>query len=181
MAYDLARWGLGLLIFIILLIIVLVTSKKKGRDIMISLFVSIIISSSLLLYPVENHLYSFKSVEQIYNYRHHEDLVTYAECDYGVLTVGADASSDTVYYAFSKDEKGYHLLQSDNITYRSSKYGIYIIKSFGPQMIILTKINNSAYNGEPFKSAGHDYFYTVIDKDADLSLLTYAGMGVSLV
>jgi hypothetical protein len=181
MAYDFIRWGFGLLLFIILLVILILTTKKKGRSIIVSAFIAIIISSVLLLFPVENYFYNFSTVEQIFSYRHHEQLLTYAECDSGVLSVGVKNDGSYVFYTFAKSESGYQLMRKDNISYRSSKYGVYLISNFGDETIIMTQVAGSSYDGKNFEPIGNGYYCTIIHGNADISLLMCSGNTVSLV
>lgn len=184
MAYDIVRWGIVIVIFIALSIILSIVLKKKGKAILIASFAAIIAFAILLLVPVENFFYSFPSVEKIFSYRYHEKLLTYAECNEGVLCVGQKDDYNFVYYTFGKSDKGYKLqkFNGDDITYRSSKFGVYIFKKFESQIIIITQAADSLYDGKAFKECESGYYYyTVIDGDFSYSHLTCSGERVTLV
>lgn len=184
MAYDFVRWGIGIGLFVIIMVTLSLITKKKGKSALIASFAAIITVAILLLVPVENFLSGFKSVEKIYSYRHHEKLLTYAECNEGVVCVGQKDATNFVYYCFDKDDGKYKLpnLDGDKVEYRSSKYGVFIFKRFENQMIIITQVKNSEYNGVAFKECSSGYYtYTVIDGNFNYSLLSCSGEKVSLV
>lgn len=184
MAYDFVRWGVAAGIFIIIMIILSVTIKKKGKSALIASFSAIIIFAVMLLVPVENFVYGFPTVEKVFSYRYHEKLLTYAECDEGAFCVAQKDDNNFVYYAFSKDEKGYNLPSAtgDGIMYFSSKYGIYMMKRFHNQLIIVTQAEDSEYNGEKFSpcSSGY-YFFATVDGEFSYPKLTCGGERVELV
>ena len=184
MAYDFVRWGLGIVIFVALAIILNHVTKNKGKSILVASFAAIITAAILLLVPVENFVHGFSTVEKIYSYRHHEKLLTYAECDEGVLCVGKKDELNYVYYSFNKKDGKYLLpnIGEEEITYRSSKYGIYIFKRFENKVIIITQVANSSYDGRKFEDCKSGYYtYTVIDGNFNYSLLCCAGEKVKLV
>ena len=184
MAYDFVRWGVAAGIFVIIMIILSVIIKKKGKAALIASFAAIITFAVMLLVPVENFVYSFPTVEKIFGYRYHEKLLTYAECDEGAFCVGQKDENNFVYYSFKKDEKGYKLptAMGDEIFYFSSKYGIYMMKRFENQIIIVTQAENSEYDGKKFKpcTSGY-YFYATVDGEFSYPKLTCDGERVSLV
>ena len=184
MAYDFVRWGLGIVIFVALSIILSRVTKNKGKSILIASFAGIIIAAALLLLPVENLFSGFQTVEKIYSYRHHEPLLTYAECDEGVLCVGKKDEIDYVYYSFDKENGKYKLpgLDDEKTIYRSSKYGVYIFKRFDDQMLIITQVPNSSYDGKNFEKCSSGYYtYTVIEGNFNYSFLKCSGEQVNLV
>ena len=132
----------------------------------------------------EENLVCLPTVEKVYNYRYHEKLLTYAECDEGAFCVGQKDENNFVYYTFSKDEKGYKLptLNSDDTVKRSSNFGVYMLKRFDNQMLIVTQAENSAYNGVAFKPCSSGYYsYTVVYGEFNYSKLTCCGEKVTLV
>lgn len=184
MIYDLVRWVIGIVIFAVLLIILIKTTSNKSKSALIASFAAIITCAVLLLVPIENIFVNFKTVEKAYKYRHHEDLLTYAECDEGALCVGKKNEGDYVFYTFNRTEKGYKLpsLSEEGPAYRSSKFGVYTFKRFHNQMLIITQAEGSAYNGEAFKKCSLGYYsYTIIDGDFNYSLLSCEGEKVSLI
>lgn len=185
MAYDFVRWGAAIVIFIALIIILIKITKNKGKSVLISSFAAIITFALLLLVPVENFFYGFKSVEKIYSYRYHEPLLTYAECDEGVLCVGQKDQYNIVYYTFDKDGNKYKIpsLSDDKIIVRSSKYGIYLIKEFENQTLIVTQAKDSQYNGNKFEECKMGYYYYTFISDGmfNYNLLTCEGEKVQLM
>lgn len=184
MAYDIVRWGIGIVLFVAIALILNHVTKNKGKSLLIASFAAIIAVAVLLLVPVENFVYGFPTVEKIYNYRHHEKLLTYAECDEGVLCVGQKDELNFVYYTFEKKDGKYKLptIGSEDSFFRSSKYGIYTFKRFNNQVIIITQVPNSTYDGKKFEECSLGYYtYTVIDGDFNYSLLYCSGEKVNLV
>lgn len=184
MAYDFVRWGIAGGIFIILMIVLGIKMKQKVKAGLVASFAAIIIFAILLLVPVENFVYGFPTVEKIYNYRYHEKLLTYAECDEGAFCVGQKDENNFVYYTFDRDEKGYKLpnFEQDDTVKRSSKFGVYMLKRFDNQMIIVTQAENSAYDGVDFKPCSSGYYsYTVVYGEFNYSRLTCGGERVELV
>lgn len=183
MAYDFVRWGFGLVLFAVLLAVLIIKKKDKAKSALISAFTAIILSALLLFVPIENVFYSFKSAEKIYTYAHHEELVSVAECDEGIVCVGKKDESNYVYYSFNKSSKGYKLPNqlNDNTQFHSSKFGIYIIKQFNEQTIILTQAKDSSYNGEEFKPTDAGYYYAVIGSPMNFSHLYCGDEQVTLI
>ncbi|MCQ2486207.1 MAG: hypothetical protein MJ168_12875 [Clostridia bacterium] len=185
MAYDFVRWGVALVIFVALIIILIKVTKNKAKSILIASFSAIIAFGLLLLVPIENFVYSFKSVEQIYSYRYHEKLLTYAECDDGVMCVGQKDEFNYVYYTFDKENGEYKLpkINDEKMVVRSSKYGIYMIKQFKNQTLILTQAKDSQYNGNKFKECELGYYYYTFISDGvfNYNLLTCSGEKVQLM
>ncbi len=184
MAYDIVRWGAGLVIFLVLIAILVLFTKKIGKAILVSAFSAVVLVAVSLLVPVENYFFGFNTVEDIYNYRYHEALLTYAECDEGVVCVGRKDSVNTVYYSFQKDEKGYKLPKHlvSKAVFRSSEHGIYFFESFESQTIIMTQVTGSAYKGVDFEPCSHGYYsFTVVDGEIDYSALTCNGEKVKLI
>lgn len=184
MAYDFVRWGVAAVVFIVLMVVLSIVLKQKGKAALIASFTAIITFALLLLVPVENFVYGFPTVEKIFNYRYHEKLLTYAECDEGAFCVGQKDENNFVYYTFSKDDKGYKLpsVTGEDTVKRSSQYGVYMLKRFENQMIIVTQAENSEYDGVAFKPCSSGYYsYTVIYGDFNYSLLTCGGEKVKLV
>lgn len=184
MAYDIVRWVAGILLFFLLIAVLVLFTKKAGKAVLISAFVSVIFVAVSLLVPVENFFYSFNSVEDIFNYRYHEKLLTYAECDEGVVCVGQKDAVSYVYYSFTKDSEGYKLPKNigSKTVFRSSEHGVYFFEKFENQTIIMTQVLDSAYNGEDFQPCSNGYYsYTVIDGNVDYSALTCKGEKVTLI
>ena len=184
MAYDFVRWGVAAGIFVILMIILSITIRKKGKAALVASFAAIITFAVMLLVPVENFVYGFPTVEKIFSYRYHEKLLTYAECDEGVFCIGQKDENNFVYYSFTKDAKGYKLpsLTTDDAVFLSSKFGIYMMKRFENQMIIVTQAENSEYNGAKFEPCSSGYYcYTVVEGEFNYTLLTCDGERVNLV
>ena len=184
MIYGLVRWAAGFIVFFLLIAVLSLVIKKMGKAVLISAFAAVITVAVLLVFPVENVLFSFKSVEDIFNYRYHEKLLTYAECDEGVLCVAQKDSVSYVYYSFPKDDEGYKLPKElvSTVVYRSSKSGVYIFRKFENQTLILTQVRDSEYDGNKFTECKRGYYtYTVVDGDVNYSLLTCKGERVKLV
>lgn len=184
MAYDIVRWGVGIVLFVAIALILNHITKNKGKSLLVASFAAIISVAVLLLVPVENYIFGFSSVEKIYSYRHHEKLLTYAECDEGVLCVGKKDEMNYVYYTFDKVDGKYKLpsIGSEDSFFRSSKFGIYTFKRFANQVIIITQVPNSTYDGKKFEECELGYYtYTVIDGDFNYSLLYCSGEMVKLV
>lgn len=184
MIYGLVRWSAGFMVFFLLIAILILITKKTGKSILISAFTSVILVAISLVVPIENAFYSFKSVEDIFNYRYHERLITYAECDEGILCVAQKDAVSFVYYSFPKDDEGYKLPKDlvSTVVYRSSERGIYFFQKFENQTMILTQVINSEYNGVPFEECSRGYYtYTVVDGEIDYSLLSCEGERVKLV
>ncbi len=172
------------MIFFLLIIVLILITKQKAKSVLISAFVSIILVAVSLVVPIENAFYSFKSVEDIFAYRYHEELLTYAECDEGVAVVAQKDGLNFRYYAFSKDEKGYKLPENifKEAVFRSSEKGVFIFEKFDNQTIIITQVKDSAYNGKEFTDCKNGYYtYTVVEGPIDYSALTCAGDSVKLV
>lgn len=184
MAYDFVRWGIGIVIFVAVAVVLSLITKKKGKSILIASFAAIMSFAVLLLVPIENYVYSFKTVEKIFEYRYHETLISYAECDEGVLCIAQKDESNYSYYTFEKVDGKYKLpsFQSDKIIYRSSKYGIYMFKQFGNQYLVVTQAANSLYDGKPFSKCEGGYYYFYVCEDLfNYSKLTCDGETVKLV
>lgn len=184
MIYGLVRWAAGFIVFFLLIAVLSLVIKKTGKAVLISAFAAVITVAVLLVFPVENVLFSFKSVEDIFNYRYHEKLLTYAECDEGILCVAQKDSVSYVYYSFPKDDEGYKLPKElvSTVVYRSSKSGVYIFRKFENQTLILTQVRDSEYDGNKFTECKRGYYtYTVVDGDVNYSLLTCKGEKVKLV
>lgn len=184
MAYDIVRWVAGALLFFLLIAVLVLFIKKTGKAILISAFISVGLVAVSLLVPVENFFYSFNSVEDIFNYRYHEKLLTYAECDEGVVCVGQKDSISYVYYSFTKDSEGYKLPKNivSKMIFRSSEHGVYFFEKFENQTVIMTQVLDSAYNGEAFTPCSNGYYsYTVVDGEVDYSALTCKGEKVKLI
>lgn len=184
MAYDFVRWGIGIVIFVAAALILIKVTKNKGKSILIASFAAIMVFAVLLLVPVENFVYKFPTVEKVFSYRYHEKLISYAECDEGVFCIAQKDENNFVYYAFEKEDGKFKLpkFQSDNIIYRSSKYGVYMFKQFENQGLIVTQAANSLYDGKPFKECEGGYYYCyVVENPISYSKLTCDGETVKLV
>ena len=184
MLFSIVRWAAGILLFVLFLIIFILTTKKKAKSALISAFISIILVAVSLFIPVENVFCTFGSVEEIFSYRYHEELLSYAECDEGALCVAKRDEMNYFYYSFPKDDEGYKLptgIVSD-IVKRSSAQGIYLFESFESHTIILTQVVGSEYKGEAFKPCTNGYYaYIVTDGEVDYSALSCSGEKVRLV
>ncbi|MBQ5591694.1 MAG: hypothetical protein IIU80_01985 [Clostridia bacterium] len=184
MAYDIVRWGVGLIAFLVFIAVLVLFTKKIGKAVLISAFAAVIMVAVSLLIPVENYFFSFNSVESVYNYRYHEDLLTYAECDEGVFCVGQKDAVSFVYYSFTKDDDGYKLPEHlvSKTVFRSSEHGVYLFETFENQTIIMTQVVGSAYKGEEFKPCSNGYYsFTVVDGELDYSALSRDGERVRLI
>ncbi|MBQ8575432.1 MAG: hypothetical protein IJ447_05225 [Clostridia bacterium] len=184
MAYDIVRWVAGVLLFFLLIAVLVLFVKKAGKAVLIAALTSVSLVAVSLLVPVENFFYSFNSVEDIFNYRYHEKLLTYAECDEGVVCVGQKDAVSYVYYSFTKDSEGYKLPKNlvTKTIFRSSEHGIYLFEKFENQTVIMTQVLDSAYNGEDFSPCSNGYYsYTVVDGNVDYSALTCKGEKVKLI
>lgn len=184
MAYDIVRWGVGLVAFLVFIAVLVLFTKKIGKAILISAFASVIMVAVSLVVPVENYFFSFNSVEAAYNYRYHEDLLAYAECDEGVVCVGKKDAVNFVYYSFTKADDGYKLPKHlvSKTVFRSSEHGVYLFEKFENQTIIMTQVTDSAYKGEAFKPCSNGYYtFTVIDGEVDYSALSRNGEKVRLI
>ena len=183
MAYDIIRWICGAVLFVILLTVLCIVSKKKGKAAVTAAFVSIILTAASFLIPVENYICSFTSVEKLFGYRYHEELVTYFECDEGVVCIAERGSGVNVNYCFIKKDGKLTLPFSlvDDTQHRSSKYGVFLIKKFENQSVIFTQVSRTAYDGVEFKDGGVGYYYFVVDGNFIPSRLTVSGEKVVLV
>ncbi len=190
MTYDLIRWAVGIVLFFLLIVVLSLITKKKGKSVLISAYTSVILVAVSLVFPIENAFYSFKSVEDIFNYRCHESLLTYAECDEGVVCIAQKDELNSVYYSFNKDARGYKL--PNNIervmktikgnSFRSSDKGVFFFESFNNQTVIITQVLNSAYDGNEFVDCSNGYYkFTVVNGVIDYSLLTCNGERVRLI
>lgn len=178
------RLAAGVFVFFLALVIFMMITKKTGKSVLISAFAAIICFAVLLFVPVENSFRSFDTVEQAFVYRYHEELLTYAECDEGALCVAVRDEMNYFYYSFPRGEDGYKLPKklTQTTVMRSSPQGVYLFEKFDKQTIILTKVLDSAYNGEAFKPCVNGYYsYTVVEGEVDYSALTCKGEKVSLV
>lgn len=184
MAYDIVRWIAGTLIFFLLIAILVLFTKKMGKAILASATIAVTLVAVSLFVPVENYFLSFSTVEDIFNYRYHESLLTYAECDEGVLCVAQKDAINYTYYSFTRDAEGYKLSKNliPNAVIRSSAHGIYLFEKFENQTIIMTQVLDSAYKGESFTPCSNGYYsYTVVDGIVDYSALTCKGEKVKLI
>ncbi|MBR3835650.1 MAG: hypothetical protein IKJ69_02530 [Clostridia bacterium] len=184
MAYDIVRWIAGAVIFLLLIAVLVLFTKKTGRAVLIAAFTSVILVAVSLLVPVENYFFSFNSVEDIFNYRYHEDLLTYAECEEGVLCVAQKDALNYAYYSFTRDEEGYKLSKNlvPDTVFRSSEHGVYFFEKFETRTIIMTQVTGSAYKGENFIPCSNGYYsYTVVDGAVDYSALSCNGEKVKLI
>ncbi len=164
--------------------------KKKGKAVLISAYTSVILVAVSLVFPIENAFYSFKTVEDIFAYRCHEELLTYAECDEGVVCIAQKDAMNSVYYSFNKDAKGYKLPNNiervvKSVTgnaFRSSDKGVFFFETFQNQTVIITQALDAAYNGESFVDCKNGYYtYTVVNGAIDYSVLTCNGERVTLI
>lgn len=184
MLYDIVRWGAGIILFFILFAVLALATKKKGKSALIAVFASIIFSAVMLFIPVENVFYSFTTVEKAYNYKHHEPLLAYAECDEGAVCIGTQNGKNDVFYFFNKAGGGYKIpkLNESNITIRSSEFGVYAFKQFKNCMLIVTQVKGSSYNGEAFAECeGGYYTYAVVKGNFNNGQLYCNGEKVTLV
>lgn len=184
MTYDIVRWVFGLILFVILFVVLnLVTKKKKGTLAVTSAFAAIIVAAALLLFPVENLFYSFNSVEAAYKYKHHEELLTYGECEVGALCIGQKNDGSFVCYSIVKEGNKYKLPAGvdEDIRHRSSKYGFFLIKNFGEKTVILTQVSNIEYDGQKFKPLDGGYNFIAVDSPFIETRLSINGERVQLV
>jgi hypothetical protein len=183
MAYDIIRWICGAVLFVILLVVLCFALKKKGKGVVTAAFISIILTAASFLVPVENYICNFTSVEKLFAYRYNEELVTYFECDEGVICIAERSSGVNVNYCFKKDGDRLLLPFSlvDNTQHKSSKYGVFLVKTFDNQSIIFTQISGTEYNGEAFQDGGMGYYYFVVNGKFIPSYLTYSGEEIVLV
>jgi len=183
MTYDIVRWAFGLILFIVMMIIMIKITKNKGKSIVSAACTALVISGVLLLIPVENYFYSFCSVEKAYNYKHHEALISYVECDEGVLCIGQKTDGSFICYTLEKSEKGYKLPQglNEKIRNHSSKFGIFIFKQFDNQSLILTQVRGSKYDGKDFVDNGDGYYYFIVDGKIINSCIGVGSEKVTLV
>lgn len=183
MKYDMMRWGFGIVVFIAVFIIMSAITKKKGKAAVTSAFAALVAAAVMLMLPVENFFYSFKSVEQAYNYKHHEELITYVECDEGALCVAQKNDGSFICYTIIKTVDGYKLPQglNEKIKNRSSKYGIFIFKDFENQSLIMTQVSGCSYDGNKFTDNGNGYYYYVVNGKKFESKLCVNGERVTLV
>lgn len=188
MTYDLVRWGFGLVLFIILTVTICLITKKRGKlqvgkTVIVSAFTAIIISAALLLFPVENAFFSFKSVEDAYKYKHHEDLITYGESEQGALCIGQKKDGSFVCYSIIKEGNDYKLPGGvdEDIRHRSSKYGYFLIKNFGQKTVIITQVADCEYKEQKFIPLDNGFFYAEIDSPFLESYLTNNGERIILV
>ena len=184
MAYDFVRWGIGIVIFVAVAVVLSLITKKKGKSVLIASFAAIMIFAVLLLVPVENFVYGFPTVEKAFSYRYHEKLVSYAECDEGVLCIAQKDENNFNYYTFEKKDGKIKLpkFEGDKIIYRSSKYGVYMFRLFENQVLIVTQVKDSLYDGHEFSEcAGGYYYYYAVDDVINYSKLTCLGEKVTLV
>ncbi len=190
MTYDLIRWAVGIVLFFLLIIVFSLIIKKKAKAVLVAAYTSVILVAVSLVFPIENAFYSFKTVEDIFGYRCHEELLTYAECDEGVVCIAQKDNMNSVYYSFKKDENGYKL--PNNIervlksvkgnSFRSSDKGVFFFEAFENQTVIITQALNAAYDGKDFVDCHNGYYtYTVVDGAIDYSVLTCNGERVVLI
>lgn len=183
MAYDIIRWICGGVLFVILLAVLCFALKKRGKGAVTAAFISIILTAVSFLIPFENYIHPFTSVEKLFDYRYHENLVTYFECDEGVVCIAERNNGSNVNYCFNKDGEKLMLPFSlvDDTQHRSSKYGVFLIKKFKNQSLIFTQVDDTAYDGTPFADGGAGYYYYIVDGNFIPSRLTCSGEKVVLV
>lgn len=183
MAYDIIRWIGGVILFAVILTVLCIISKKKGKAVVTAAFISIILTAFFFLVPVENYVHPFDDIETAFAYRYHEPLLTYFQCDEGVVCIAEKNDGSNINYCFNKDDGHYYLPLSivDQTQMRSSSYGVFMIKRFDKQTIIFTQVSQTEYNGKPFSDGGMGYFYFVIDGNFNPSRLTCSGKKVDLV
>lgn len=183
MAYDIVRWIGGAVVFAILLTVLCIVSKKKGKAAVTAAFTAIILTAVSFVVPLENYIHPFDSVEKLFDYRYHENLVTYFGCDEGVVCIAERNDGSNVNYCFNKDGKKILLPFSlmDDTQHRSSKYGVFLIKKFEEQNLIFTQVDDVAYDGKEFTNGGAGYYYFVVDGHFIPSRLTCNGEKVVLV
>lgn len=183
MAYDIIRWICGAVFFAVLLTILCIVSKKKGKAAVTAAFIAIILTAVSFVIPFENYIHPFSSVEKLFAYRYHEELVTYFECDEGVVCIAERNNGSNVNYCFNKKDGKLLLPFSlvDDTQHRSSKYGVYLIKKFENQTLIFTQVSDSAYDGKDFTVSDSGYYYCIVDGNFLPSRLTCSGEKVVLV
>ncbi len=183
MAYDIVRWIGGAVIFAILVTVLCIVSKKKGKAAVTAAFTAIILTAVSFVIPFENYIHPFDSVEKLFAYRYHEELITYFECDEGVVCIAGRNNGSNVNYCFNKDGGKLLLPFSlmDDTQHRSSKYGVFLIKKFENQNVVFTQVDDVKYDGEDFRDGGSGYYYFVVDGNFIQSRLTCNGEKVVLV
>lgn len=183
MAYDIFRWALGAIVFVIVFVVMAKITKNKGKSALTGAFTALILAGVLFLMPVENFFYSFDTIEKAYAYKHHEELITYVECDEGALCIGQKPDGSFICYTMVKSPDGYKLPQglNEKIKNRSSKFGIFIFKKFEKQSIILTQVRGVCYDGKEFSDNGSGYYYYVVDGNVINSKLTINEERVTLI
>ncbi len=183
MAYDIIRWIGGAVLFAILLIVLCLVSKKKSKAAVTAAFTAIILTAVSFVIPLENYIHPFTSVEKLFEYRYHEQLITYFECDEGVVCIAERNNGSNVNYCFNKDGEKLLLPFSlmDDTQHRSSKYGVFLIKKFKNQSLIFTQVDDVKYDGEDFRNGGMGYYYFVVDGNFIPSRMTCSGEKVELV
>lgn len=183
MAYDIIRWIGGAVLFAILVTVLCIVSKKKGKAVITAAFTSIILTAVSFVVPLENYIHPFDSVEKLFAYRYHEELVTYFECDEGIVCIAERNNGSNVNYCFDKDGKKLLLPFSlvDDTQHRSSKFGVYLMKKFENQTLIFTQVDDSQYDGKAFSDGGMGYYYFVVDGNFIPARLTCSGEKVVLV
>lgn len=187
MAYDIIRWVCGVVLFAVLLSVMCIIAKKNGKktgkSAVTAAFASIIITAVCFFIPIENVVHPFSSVEDIFSYRYHEELLTYFQCDEGVICIAGRTDGSNINYCFEKRDGKYYLPFTlvDDTQRRSSIHGIFIIKSFDTQTIVFTQVGGTEYDGESFIDGGMGYSYFVIDGKFNPSCLTCDGEKIQLV
>lgn len=187
MAYDIIRWICGVVLFTVLLSVMCIVTKKKGKKTgkaaVTAAFTAIIITAVSFFIPIENAVHPFKSVEDIFSYRYHEELLTYFQCDEGVVCIAGRSDGSNINYCFEKRDGKYYLPFNlvDDTQRRSSIHGIFIIKKFDTQTIVFTQVSGTQYDGEDFTDGGMGYSYYVIDGKFNSAKLTYEGEKIQLV
>lgn len=183
MAYDIIRWIGGAVLFAILVTVLCIVSKKKGKAAVTAAFVAIILTAVSFVVPLENYIHPFYSVEKLFAYRYHEELITYFECDEGVVCIAERNNGSNVNYCFNKDGDKLLLPFSlmDDTQHRSSKYGVFLIKKFENQSLVFTQVDDVKYDGKDFQDGGAGYYYFVVDGNFIPSRLTCNGEKVVLI
>lgn len=184
MAYDIVRWICGVVLFaVILIVLCLAFKQKKAKAAVTAAFTAIILTAISFFVPFENYFYNFSSVKKIYEYKHHEPLLTYFQGNEGVVCIAERNDGSNINYYFEKKQDKYIIPFSitDNTQRRSSRYGIFMIKKFKNETIIYTQVSDAEYNGEKFESGGMGYYYFIIDDGFIQSKLTCDGEKINLV
>lgn len=184
MAYDIVRWICGVILFaVILTVLILFFKQKKAKAVVTSAFAAIIITAILFFIPFENYVYRFPSIEKIYEYKHHEPLLTYFQGNEGIVCIAERSDGSNINYYFQKKQDKYTIPFSvtDSTQRRSSRYGVFMIKKFDTETIIYTQVSDIEYDGEKFQNGGMGYYYYVIDGNFIASKLTYLGEKITLV